>query len=194
MFRKSSARQNDYLNIACTNADGNSIIRANAAPGRYILGFLQHKEFKHILYSGIVDTETMTMPVVVNDWFPELSRMYIVLQSVAMAILNDRVEIPETPVMPDRFSAHVFEFGANGDMGSEGVITDTKPRHYLPLFHAPIGMPYGSYTLGMECLTKIAKGLNDLGFDYKYTKSTPGCRPISKLPGWCPDPFQLQVA
>lgn len=178
----------DLESLMCSNADGRSEFKMSSSSQRYRIGEVSHPDV-YFRRFGVVDSETMTMPVWANDQM-EYDHINGQLEDIAAAILNDMVEVPHTEVAPHRFRAHVFDYRKDGSLGA---VTDDRPprvpRDMIPihqLFYAPLGLKEAPYTDGLSALAKIASVLCATGYDYSINTRRQVDRrfTVADLPGW----------
>lgn len=199
-----------FLNpyIVLINADGCSTFEAfPGQTGRYQEGIAKSSASGREYFEecGIIDTETMTMPITYRLDY-DISHLELQIRSIALAILNDEVTVPATPVAPDRYrvtlkNAHQSH---GGDLELQCFAWPHEWRSYGifgydtggPLLTGTLGTPEHPYTAGIECLTKIGNVLSACGYEFEFNTRDQfnSDYMVTDLPEWCPVPSYQPVS
>lgn len=178
------------------NADGGSVFEIFPGQvGRYQEGRVSNPAVGqgHLKETGIIDTETMTMPVNYR-LDADIEHLELQIRSIALAILNDKVVLPASPIAPGSYRAVI---GQEGDYLSLQCFSWPHERRMMgncayytdgALLEGTLGSADHPYQAGLECLTKIAEVLSSCGyaFEFNTVEQFNSDYMVADLPEWCP--------
>lgn len=186
----------DPISAAMINIDGRSIFEIFPGQiGRFQDGQVTYSApgLEPVKLPGIIDTETMTMPISYRLDF-DIAHLELQIRSIALAILNDKVILPAAPIAPGSYRAILDQEDDYLSLQcfswphEQKTIGDCAYYTNGALLEGTFGSTGHPYLAGLECVTKIAEVLSTCGYKFAFNtlEQFNSDYMVTDLPDWCP--------